>query len=286
MYHENTMSYRVVSGEQYRDGGKRPVEDALTVEAPLQISVNGDRWTTTMRTPGDDAELVRGLLVTENVLVRSDAPYALTYSRDPETGIVAGADAEIAPGLIAKPVEGRRSSLATSSCGMCGARDARDLEVYGPPVRVRATDEFDVTRVHDMMTAMRTVQPTFGASGGSHAAAAFTVDGDMLAVREDIGRHNAVDKVVGALVDAGALDAANVLTVSGRVSYEILFKGYHAGVPYLAAVSAPSSMAVEQAERLGICIMGFCRDNRLTVYSRFDRIADKQAVVSAERETS
>jgi len=119
---------------------------------------------------------------------------------------------------------------------------------------------------------MRAQQKAFDASGGSHASAAFSIDGELLAVKEDIGRHNAVDKVIGELIESKTLDRASCLLVSGRISYEIVAKAFMARIPFLAAVSAPSSLAVETAESMGICIIGFCRNGKATAYSVQSRI--------------
>ena len=126
--------------------------------------------------------------------------------------------------------------------------------------------------VLNMFRQMNSNQDTFRQSGGSHASAAFTKEGEMLTIREDIGRHNAVDKVIGSLLYSGKLDLARCMTVSGRISYEIVSKCYAAGIPFLAAVSAPSSMAVDMAEKMGITLLAFCRESKLTAYSNTERL--------------
>ena len=251
--------------------GERVV-DRLTSEAPLHLKVNGVSYTTTMRTPGDDEALARGLLFTEGIVTDLDAPMRFDAIADPETGGCACLEIQIDEALLNVSVEGRRSMLSASSCGVCGTRDPADIEVYGPPLPVSTGEKLDVTRIPALLKAMEDAQAGFASTGGSHAAAAFTSDGAALVVREDIGRHNAVDKAIGWLLNAGRLAEASVLLVSGRVSYEIVYKAYRAGIPFLLAVSAPSSMAVETAERLGMTIVGFCRGDCATVYSKMENV--------------
>jgi FdhD protein len=256
------------AGARIEDGVSEPVRDVLPVEAVLQILVNGDAYTTTIRTPGHDLELARGLLHTEGIVSDVDAKFQHTTLPDPETGLVACLDFVIEADAVEKEVSGRRSSLASSSCGFCGTRDPQELEPGGPPLVVSEEERLPATAFSAMIDEMQKHQPLFDASGGTHAAIAFDGSGAPLAAFEDIGRHNAVDKVVGALLIAGRLADARALAISGRCSYEIVFKAYQARIPFLMAVSAPSSLAVEMGERFGVSVAGFCRDKRATVYSR------------------
>lgn len=262
-----------VTARRCDNGGEGPAQEHLVVEAPLHIRVNGAAYTTTMRTPGDDDALARGLLFTEGIVPAQDAPIAHRVVPDPETGFTACIEVEVPPAFLAKSVEGRRTAIASASCGVCGTREPEDIEVYGEPIALNRAAEFDLGRVPELFRAMQERQAIFRDTGGCHAAAIFNAAGCLLEAREDVGRHNAVDKAVGALLRAGRLDEAAVLIVSGRVSYEIVYKAYRAGIPVLLAVSAASSLAVETADRLGLTVAGFCRGHRATVYSHPERIA-------------
>lgn len=260
-------SIKRFSGTRHETGTTRDVVDALTVEAALHIKVNGVPYTTTMRTPGNDQALVRGLLFTEGIVSNPAAKLTFSQIPDPESGLVACVEVGVAEADIARSVEGRRSQLSVSSCGVCGTRDPKDIEVYGPPLHINGDDTLEIEVVEEMLQRMQSAQKTFAESGGSHGAAAFTSGTEMLAVHEDVGRHNAVDKVVGSLLQDGRLDRATTLTISGRASYEIIYKAYRAAIPCVIAVSAPSSLAVETAQRFGMTLAGFCRDKRVTIYS-------------------
>lgn len=261
------MLTRAVDALQLCHGEVSRVRDVLTVEAVLQIRVNGVPYTTTVRTPGHDELLVRGLLFSEGIVPDTAAPFTCCTVPDPETGLAGAVDVHVAPEFVVKDIASRRSAAATASCGLCGTRDAADLGLYGGPLRLDTGERLDPALIGPMFAAMRAGQAAFTDSGGSHAAAAFTIGGELLALHEDIGRHNAVDKVLGALLANGRLAEARCLTVSGRLSYEIVFKAFHAGLPFLLAVSAPSSLAVDMAERFGLCLIAFCRAPRATVYT-------------------
>lgn len=264
------MATRSVQAKRYDGGVGRDVDDELTVEDVLQVNINGEPFTVTMRTPGHDAELVRGLLFTEHVFDGEAADYSYSEVKDEAADRVLYVNVEIDSGQLTQDVILSRSLLSTSSCGLCGKKEMEEMGMRGEPLA--PTQPMDVMRVAGMQAAMREQQATFSRSGGSHAAAAFTVEGIMLDVFEDIGRHNAVDKVVGALLISNRLDDAECLLVSGRVSYEIVMKTYAARIPFIVAVSAPSSLAVKVADQLGISLLGFCRDDRATVYSRLDNV--------------
>ena len=261
-----------VRGRRYVAGEPEETEDRLTVEAPLHLKVNGVAYTTTMRTPGEDEALARGLLFTEGIVPDPAAAVAFRAIDDPESGGTACLDIAVPDAFLAKSVDGRRTMLSASSCGVCGTRDPADLEVFGPPLAITAQERLDVTRISSFLREMRTRQHDFGASGGSHGAAIFDKSGEVLVVMEDIGRHNAVDKAVGRLLAEGRISDGAVVLVSGRVSYEIVYKAYRAQIPFLLAVSAPSSMAVETAARLGMTLVAFCRDDRATVYSHRENV--------------
>lgn len=236
--------------------------DSLTPERPLQIKVNGQPYSVTMQTPGAERYLVRGLLHAEGAGEGGFMLYA-QQERGPATVVEVEIECPDLPG-------GARRLAATSSCGLCGKETLddvlRDIAPVTRDVRINAA------RLRVIHEAMRQRQSTFTGTGGSHAAAAATPEGEILAVFEDIGRHNAVDKVVGFLLEEGLLPRAGVLAVSGRVSFEIVQKCARAGIPVLSAISAPSSLAVECAERWGLTLAGFCRDDRATFYSGLGRV--------------
>jgi FdhD protein len=278
------MGTKEVRATRYESGAARALDERLPVEAPLQIQVNGEDYAATLRTPGADRALVRGLLFAEGIITAREASVTFEEIIDPESRF-AGCLNVVAPeSAIEGEVTGHHSIGASSSCGMCGTREARALEMEGPPL-IAAAAPVTASSICAMMKAMEAQQAAFADSGASHGAAAFDESGKLLTVQEDIGRHNAVDKVIGSLLDEGTLNSAVTLTVSGRVSYEIVFKAYRAAIPIIAAVSAPSSMAVEWAERFGISVLGFCRDDRITVYSNARQvIADNALTPSSERQ--
>jgi FdhD protein len=267
-----------VSGKKYTatridNGEQRRVDDALVLEAPLQITVNGTRYVTTMRTPDEyDHELVLGLLFTEGIVSRDGASMSSTEINDPETGLVACLEIEVPESSLIANVEGRKNQWSTSSCGVCGTRDAEDIVIYGPPIEIENGGRLDLNLIQSLLIKLEANQALFKETGGCHGAAVFDLEGMLLVVREDIGRHNAVDKAIGSLLKQGDLDRAGVLLVSGRVSYEIVYKSYRAGVPILLSVSAPSSMAVDTCTQFGITLAAFCRGENTTVYSHPERI--------------
>jgi FdhD protein len=250
--------------------------ETLAVEEPLEIRVNGTPVTVTMRTPGSDIELAQGFLLTEGVIARREDLLTVRYCRGagedgPNTYNVL--DVTLAPGVEPPDLDVTRNFYTTSSCGVCGKASleaVRLISRYSPgdePAAVNA----------DILTAMpgqlRGAQKVFASTGGLHAAALFDVDGTMLAVREDIGRHNAVDKVVGWALENDLIPlGASVLLVSGRASFEITQKAVMAGIPVLAAVSAPSSLSVDLASQCGVTLVAFLRGDSMNVYTRPDRI--------------
>ena len=268
----SASSQRPVEAERFDGASLHSVDETLVVEAALQIDINGEAFTTTMRTPGHDEALARGLLFTERIVPNPGAVLTFETTPDPESRHAARMNVALDPGEIAKPFQDRRSLAATASCGVCGARELRDIEIYADAPRLDTTARLSGTQIAAMFDAMRERQTLFDATGGCHAAATFTPKGELLGCHEDIGRHNAVDKSIGALLAQRKLEDAACLTVSGRVSYEIVYKAFHSGLPFLLAVSAASSLAVETADRVGITLVAFCRDARATVYTHGDRL--------------
>ena len=242
------------------------VTDHLAVEHPLSISVNAEPFTLTMHTPGHEEDLIRGLLFSEGVYKKREGKLHILITDTSDEDYISRVNVHIAEGDFDKSQINKRNLLSVASCGICGRTELQDfrLEGIGALRQAQGPGEMELM---EMFECLRGGQVGFELSGGSHAAGAFDKDGKMLVSREDIGRHNAVDKVVGHLLNTGKLKEAKYLLVSGRVSYEIVTKCFTAGIPILAAVSAPSSLAVDFAKELGITLYGFCRENRATRYS-------------------
>ncbi|UVS77623.1 formate dehydrogenase accessory sulfurtransferase FdhD [Actinokineospora sp. UTMC 2448] len=257
--------------------GRTRVPDALAAEEPLELRVGGRPLAVTMRTPGQDVELAHGFLLTEGVVAdRGDVALARYCDGVDDEGrnTYNVLDIALAPG-VAPPDPGvERNFYTTSSCGVCGkaALDAVRLRTRHSPADDPAA--VPVSVLTGLPDALRAGQKVFAATGGLHAAGLFTATGEALAVREDVGRHNAVDKVLGwALLRDLVPLAGTVLMMSGRASFELVQKAAMAGVPVLAAVSAPSSLAVELAEEQGITLIGFLRGSSMNVYTRPERVA-------------
>jgi FdhD protein len=249
--------------------------DALATEEPLEIRAQGpgqegQRVAVTMRTPGGDFELAAGFLFTEG-LVTPDDVRRVAYCDDLD-------DEEqrynVVTATLARPFDAERLSrnfYATSSCGVCGKASLDDIAVRCDIVAPGFTVEADV--LVSLPDRLREAQRVFDRTGGLHAAGLFDRDGSVLSVREDVGRHNAVDKVIGEQLLAGRVPLSDrVLQVSGRASFEIVQKAAVAGIPVVSAVSAPSSLAVDAGGRLGVTVVGFVRDGRCNVYTHPDRI--------------
>jgi FdhD protein len=261
--------------------GERRRQDSLAAEEPLEIRVAGKPLAVTMRTPGHDVELAHGFLLTEGVIGDKADIRTARYcdSVDDEGRNTYNVlDVELTPGVPPPDTGVERNFYTTSSCGVCGkaALDAVKLKTRHSPAE-------DATQISPSVLAtlpdtMRDEQRVFSSTGGLHAAALFTADGSLLVVREDIGRHNAVDKVMGwALLNDRVPLAGTVLMVSGRASFELVQKAAMAGVPALAAVSAPSSLAVDLAEEQGITLVGFLRGDSMNVYTKTQRINREKA---------
>jgi FdhD protein len=253
--------------------------DFLAAEEPLGIRVGGTALTMTMRTPGDDIELAAGFLVGESVVRGPDDLAAITLCDGATCGHADHdrlgniADVTLAPG-VSVPPGARRSFLTTSACGVCGKTSIQDICALPPqPLRADQT-RFPPEVLGALPGRLRAAQRVFARTGGLHAAGLFTSAGDLIAVREDVGRHNAVDKVVGWALLAGRLPLAGcALLVSGRASFELVQKAVLAGIPLLAAVSAPSSLAVDLAEEAGLTLVGFLRGPSMNVYAGAERLA-------------
>ncbi len=263
------MSVNNYQGNKFSIKGSSLVNDALTVEQALQISINNKPFTITMRTPGNDIELIRGLLYSEDIYRHETNPKITIVENDEK--MITDANLSISANLLRTGYSNSRSFLSASSCGICGKTELEELDTSK---HLKSTYPLKIDQLQGMFDLMRQHQDTFELSGGSHAASAFSSSGQLLCTMEDIGRHNAVDKVIGYLLINNLLNKANCITVSGRVSYEIVSKVFAAKIPILAAVSAPSSLAVDFAKELGITLLGFCRDAKATCYAHPNRIYD------------
>jgi FdhD protein len=248
--------------------GGRAVErpDTLAVEEPLQIRVGPVVVTTTMRTPGDDFDLIAGWLVAEGVVATAADVLAMRMCADELNTVEVTLADHVAP---PRP----RAFATTSACGVCGSD--RVVEVGGA-LRWRPVDDrvrIESAVVSALPDRLRSAQKAFDSTGGLHAAGLFTAAGEAVCVREDVGRHNAVDKVVGASLRKDALPLrGHILQVSGRASFELVQKAAMAGIPVLSAISAPSSLAVDLARECGMTLVGFVRDGSMNVYAGISRL--------------
>ncbi|HWA96967.1 MAG TPA: formate dehydrogenase accessory sulfurtransferase FdhD [Pirellulales bacterium] len=267
-----------VSGSTERDA-----DDTLALEEPLEIRLAFDRQgaptqqsiSITMRTPGDDYELALGFLFTEGIVQRADDVAGVRHCGPP-----VGAQqlrnvvrVELRSGVAVDLGRLQRHFYTTSSCGVCGKASIDALEVVG--LRRVGAELFRVSTevIHRLPAELRRAQAVFERTGGLHAAALFDAAGQLIALREDVGRHNAVDKLIGSQLLAGNVPLRDrLLLVSGRASFELVQKAVGAGIPLMAAVGAPSSLAVELAQRYGMTLLGFVRDDRFNVYCGRDRI--------------
>lgn len=262
-------------GFLYNNGIFTTTNDCLAVEESLRITINGEAFTVTMRTPGEDEELIRGLLYSEEVYRDESLRPIVNPLKFNSMGVPTEIDVKIPVDLILKDFSGSRNIASVSSCGLCGRTSFEDTISKNI---ISESGFLDPQKIPLMFDLMNNEQTHFHRSGGTHASAAFTLNGDLLAIHEDIGRHNAVDKVIGSLLMKNQIHHAHVLTVSGRISYEIVNKALSAGIAFVASVSAASTMAVEMAERSGMTLMAFCRDQRFTVYTHPERIIKSETI--------
>jgi FdhD protein len=258
------------------DGTERRRPDALAAEEPLELRVAGKPLAVTMRTPGHDVELAHGFLLTEGVISSAEDIATARYCDsvdDSGRNTYNVLDLALAPGVPPPDDSVERRFYTTSSCGVCGkaSLDAvRTRTRFSPaddPVEVSAEVLFGLP------DALRAAQRVFDSTGGLHGAGLFRADGTLIVAREDVGRHNAVDKVLGHALLAGGVPAAGtVLMLSGRASFELTQKAVMAGVPVMAAVSAPSSLAAEMAQEAGVTLVGFLRGRSMNIYAGAERV--------------
>lgn len=268
---------RELAIQRVRGRKSQPAGDVVALEEPLEIRLSyldaGKRVqksiSITMRTPGHDEELAAGFLLTEGILKSRDQILGL-HPCGPDTGPHQGKNViriELADKVALDLKRLERHFYTTSSCGVCGKTSLEALAVSGAPTIAHDLPQFPMETIHSLPKKLRAAQPVFDRTGGLHAAALFDASGKLLALREDIGRHNAVDKLIGMQFLAGHLPLSrSLIFVSGRASFELMQKTLMAGIPILAAVGAPSSLAVELAKQYDLTLLGFVRDGRFNVY--------------------
>jgi FdhD protein len=259
-----------------RDGVVSPRPDALVVEEPMEIRVGGRPLSVTMRTPGHDFDLAVGFLVGEGVLHRGDQVAGIRYC----AGATADGgntynvvDVALAPGVAPPDASLERNVYTTSSCGLCGKASLDAVRTVAAWSVAEDPLELNPELLSALPGRLRRAQRVFDSTGGLHAAGLFSAAGELLCLREDVGRHNAVDKVVGYALRAGLLPLrGTVLMVSGRASFELVQKAVMAGIPALAAVSAPSSLAADLADETGLTLIGFLRGTSMNIYAAPHRL--------------
>ena len=245
------------------NGNSRKVNDELVVEAALQININKEPYTVVMRSPGDDFELIRGLLFAEDIYKQQEKLNCeIIEEKNNGFSII---NVNIAKKHLGKGYLNKRTLLSVSSCGICGKKKLEDINFTGK--KLKKEIDFNFNKIEIMFSEMQQKQETFELSGGSHAAAIFNKNYELIVLKEDIGRHNAVDKSIGSLILNNKLNQSMCILVSGRVSYEIISKAFIAKIPVVIAVSACSSLAVDYAKEFGISLIGFSRGNKSTIYA-------------------
>ncbi len=271
-------SVAITQVTEYSDGRSRRLQDFLAGEEPLEIRVNGESFAVTMRTPGHDAELATGLLFTEGVIQTPDQILSVHESQPASDATPAQAensiDVQLSPSAAFDPST-RRNSHINSSCGVCGKSSIDEVrsKLLRAPAQ-SAAFQISAATLLQLPEKLGSAQGIFDRTGGLHAAGLFTRNGELIVAREDIGRHNAVDKIIGwALAQQKIPLADHALLVSGRCGFEIAQKALLADVPLVASVSAPSSLAVQLARELNLTLIGFLRGKRFVVYSGDSRLS-------------
>ena len=268
-----------------REGVEAERVDTLVVEEPLEIRLDGSPLSITMRTPGSDFDLAAGFLVSEGVVSEGPQVTAIRYcagATEDGSNTYNVLDVSLAPGVPLPDTSLERNFYTSSSCGLCGKAS---LDAVRTKARWPVADDglrIDVPTLTGLPDRLREAQRVFDRTGGLHAAGLFTAAGELLALREDVGRHNAVDKLVGWALRSGRLPLREtVLMVSGRASFELVQKAWMAGIPMMAAVSAPSSLAVELATEAGMTLVGFLRGSSMNVYTGRHRVLLERALASS-----
>jgi len=255
------------------DGSHEFVTDEVAIEEPLEMRIGGGAIATTMRTPGNDEELAAGFLLSEGIVrKRADLRTIARCTLPASLGNVI--NIELAPTVKFTPAQAQRFGTISTSCGLCGKTSIEFIRQQLPPIDSSARVLIDEKTLLELPGRLRSAQGNFARTGGIHAAGIFDLEGNLVVVREDIGRHNAVDKAIGRAFLDGLLPLdRHILLVSGRSSLEIVQKALAAGIPIVAAVSAPSSLAVNFARECGQTLIGFLRPPTFNVYAHIERIA-------------
>ncbi|MEC8927639.1 MAG: formate dehydrogenase accessory sulfurtransferase FdhD [Verrucomicrobiota bacterium] len=269
---DNSQSH-ITPIQRWKDGELHPpTDDALAIEEPLEIRVRGQNVAVTMRTPGHDEELAAGFLATEGLIKRREDVTEIAHCTEGEAARLGNTlNVFLGAGVDADLKSLTRHVFASSSCGLCGKATIEAVQQDFPPVDSGVRIAPDI--ITGLPTKLRNAQATFEQTGGLHAAAVFDAAGELLVLREDVGRHNAVDKVVGHGLLKGHDYSNCLLMVSGRASFEIMQKALAARIPIITAVSAPSSLAVDFARDSGQTLIGFLRGETMNVYSHPERVA-------------
>lgn len=265
--HRNILSVPVARIE---NGASSAVQDLLAVEEPLEIRLNDRPVSITMRTPGNDFELAAGFLFTEGIIPGPDAIERIRSTDSQQHSRSAGnsLSVDLKDGVEIDFGRLERHFYTSSSCGVCGKTSLEALAAQGCPMLSRNGPRVHSALIPELPQRLRRAQAVFDRTGGLHAAALFDLGGQLLCLREDVGRHNALDKLIGAEMLAGRTPLADrMVLVSGRASFELMQKALMAAIPVLAAVGAPSSLAVEVAQRYNMTLLGFVRDERFNIYS-------------------
>lgn len=245
--------------------------DVVALEEPLEIRIRGNAIATTMRTPGNDIELTAGFISSEGIIKKRRDILEIAHCEDDKTiddknivNVFLHSDVKIDPEKV------KRHFIANSSCGICGKATIESLHSLFPPIK--STISISTKNLNKFPEKLRNSQDTFDQTGGLHAAAIFDSDGSTVGTREDVGRHNAVDKIIGLSVLEEIDLSSQILMVSGRISYEIMQKSLAAQIPIVAAISAPTSLAVEFAAENNQTLIGFMRNNKMNIYTGHERI--------------
>jgi len=254
-------SYLKYQAVKSTDGIEKVVEDSIAIEKALQISINGNSFSVVMQMPGDEIELACGLLFSEDIISKTFVPeFETEISKD---GFVEKINCIIPDSELGEGFKGARSLLSVSSCGICGKQKLEDINLKGDKLIENGIEEKNIV---EMMSILKLYQPIYNETGAVHGSALFTSKYKLLVVKEDVGRHNSLDKAIGYLLQHNQLKNAKVLAFSGRLSFEIIFKAFRSKIPTIMAVSAPTSLAIDYAKEFGITLYGFTRGNKFTRY--------------------
>jgi FdhD protein len=265
----------------WREREQEQREDALSVEEPFEVRIDHRSLAVIMRTPGNDRELAMGFLYTEGVIAQSGDVLAIEDDSDAEglpltnvVNVILRQQGQQEDCQLPQQVAFERHFAVSASCGLCGKNSIADLLITVPSLERHIDDvRFHASTLYELPERLRDAQTVFTYTGGLHAAGLFSATGDLLLLREDVGRHNAVDKIIGhGLLRRDFPYSRHILMVSGRTSFEIIQKALLARIPCIAAISAPSSLAVELADRAGITLVGFLRDHSMNVYTHAERV--------------